>query len=176
MKESLLLAQHIPIEEKIRVIRDQRVMLDVDLAELYGISTGQLNQQVTRNKDRFPEDFMFQLSKEEKKDITNCDILRNVKYSRVLPKAFTEHGAIMLANILRSKRAVQMSIHVVRAFAKLRREISIYTDLARKISELEHRISTNDEAIRSIFSAIHNLMSPTGTDEKKIGFKLSKKE
>ncbi len=164
------------IEEKILMIRGQRVMLDADLALLYGVTTKQLNQQVKRNMDRFPADFMFRLGLEERQElVTICDRFKNLKHSASLPVAFTEHGAIMLANVLRSKRAVRMSIYIVRAFTKLRDAISKNADLAQKISELEGRISTHDKAIQSIFAAIRALMSPQKFAHKKIGFELKNK-
>jgi len=175
MTDNRMIVSPFPIEDRILLIRGQRVMLDVDIAHLYGVSTGQLNQQVTRNIERFPEDFMFQLSpKEKKEDITNCDILEKVKYSRVLPRAFTEHGAIMIANVLSSKRAAQMSVYVVRAFVRLRDTISKNGELAQKFTDLESRILVHDKAIQSLFAAIRKLMSPASGDHKKIGFDFKK--
>ncbi len=104
--------------------------------------------------------------------IANCDILENIKYSRVLPKALTEYGAIMLANVLRSPRAIDISIFIIRAFAKLRHRLSLNRELAEKISDLENKISTHDKAIQSLFSAIHELMNPITMEHTRIGFKL----
>ena len=106
------------IESRIFLIRGHKVMIDADLANIYGVTTKRLNEQIKRNRDRFPEDFMFQLTKEEKDEVVaNCDHLKKLKYSPVLPNAFTEHGAIMIATILNSPVAVQASIHVVRALS-----------------------------------------------------------
>src|SRR3989338_6186362 len=121
MSDHSILLQDSHIEQTILLIRGHRVMLDADLAKLYGASTKALNQGVKRNQERFPSDFMFTLTAEEKNEVvTICDHLRQLKFSPVLPKAFTEHGAVMLANVLKSPRAIQASIAVVRAFIHLR--------------------------------------------------------
>jgi hypothetical protein len=119
-------------------------MLDADLAELYGVTTKRLNEQVKRNRNRFPEDFMLQLTEEEKIDVVaNCDHLKKLRFSPNLPHAFTEHGAIMLASILNSPIAVQASIHVVRAFVRLRQILASNADLARKLDTLERNMTLN---------------------------------
>jgi hypothetical protein len=160
------------IHERILLIRGQRVMIDADLAELYGISTMALNQAVKRNIRRFPLDFMFTLTSEEKAEvITNCDNLRKLKYYRGLPHAFTEHGALMLASVLNSERAVEMSLAVIRVFVKLRAMLSAHKDLADKINELESRIKHHDKEIQAIFQAIKQLMTPPPPPPRKpIGF------
>jgi len=143
------------IERAIFVIRGQKVMLDADLAELYGVLTKVLNQAVKRNKERFPVDFMFQLTKEEKDEVvTNCDHLKRLKFSPTLPHAFTEHGAIMLATILNSPIAVQASIQVVRAFVRLRQMLASNADLARKLDTLERKY---DAQFKVVFDAIRQL-------------------
>ena len=143
------------IERAIFVIRRQKVMLDADLAELYGVLTKVLNQAVKRNKERFPVDFMFQLTKEEKDEVvTNCDHLKRLKFSPTLPHAFTEHGAIMLATILNSPVAVQSSIQVVRAFVRLRQMLASNADLARKLDTLERKY---DAQFKVVFDAIRQL-------------------
>ena len=143
------------IERAIFVIRGQKVMLDADLAELYGVLTKVLNQAVKRNKERFPIDFMFQLTKEEKDEVvTNCDHLKRLKFSPTLPHAFTEHGAIMLATILNSPIAVQASIQVVRAFVRLRQMLASNADLARKLDTLERKY---DAQFKVVFDAIRQL-------------------
>ncbi|MEO5907226.1 MAG: ORF6N domain-containing protein [Saprospiraceae bacterium] len=125
------------IQTVILPLRNQRVMLDRDLAILYGLETKRLNEQVKRNIDRFPGDFMFQLSQQEKDwVVANCDHLSGLKYSPTLPYAFTEHGAVMLASVLNSKQAIATSINVVRAFVHLRNLLTSHKDLARKIKEL----------------------------------------
>ncbi len=143
------------IERAIFVIRGQKVMLDADLAELYGVLTKVLNQAVKRNKERFPVDFMFQLTKEEKDEVvTNCDHLKRLKFSPTLPHAFTEHGAIMLATILNSPIAVQASIQVVRAFVRLRQMLASNAVLARKLDTLERKY---DAQFKVVFDAIRQL-------------------
>jgi len=156
------------IEGKILLIRGQKVMVDADLAELYGVPTKVLNQAVKRNKKRFPIDFMFQLTQEEKyKVVTNCDHLKKLKFSPTLPYAFTEHGAIMLATILSSPIAVQASIQVVRAFVKLREMLTAHKDLARKLDKMEKKY---DSQFKVVFDAIRQLMAPSEPKSRKIGF------
>ena len=159
------------IENKILLIRSEKVMLDADLAALYGVTTKRLNEQVKRNRERFPEDFMFQLSEKEKAEVVaNCDHLKRLKFSPNLPYAFTEHGAIMLATVLNSPVAVQASIQVVRAFVKLREMLSSNKELAHKLTLLENRIEKHDEEIKAIFGAIRQLMTPAVPKKGKIGF------
>lgn len=157
------------VQRGILNLRGQRVMLDADLAELYGVATKALNQAVRRNADRFPKDFMFQLTEVEKQEVvTNCDHLRKLKYSPVQPYAFTEHGAVMLASILNSPVAVQASIQVVRAFVQLRQLLGQKQDLARKVESLEKKY---DARFKVVFDAIRKLMTPPETKPKKrIGF------
>ena len=161
------------IEPMILLIRGQRVMLDTDLAILYETSTKALNQAVKRNRDRFPADFMFQLTGEEKQQVvTNCDHLVRLKFSPVLPNAFTEHGAIMAANVLSSARAITMSLYVVRTFIKVREVLATHKELAHKLAELERRVAGHDEAIRSLLTAIRELMKPLPDKPKgRIGFR-----
>ena len=160
------------IESLILVIREQRVMLDSDLAALYGVPTRVLNQAVKRNRDRFPEDFMFQLTKEEKAEvITNCDHLAPLKFSPSMPYAFTEHGAIMAANVLNSPRAIQASVYVVRAFVTLREALITNREVARKLADLEQRVDSHDQDIKLMIAAIRNLMKPPPKDRPRIGFK-----
>ena len=143
-------------------------MLDTDLADLYKIATKALNQAVKRNKARFPGDFMFQLTKEEKAQVvTNCDHLQRLKFSPTLPYAFTEHGTIMLANVLNSQVAVQVSIQIVRAFIRLREAVASHKDLARRLDQLEGKY---DSQFKVVFDAIRQLMSPPEPRKRKIGF------
>jgi ORF6N domain len=159
------------IERLILLIRHQRMMLDADLAVLYGVTTKALNQAVKRNKKRFPEDFMFRLSKKEKVEVvTNCDHLARLKFSPVLPHAFTEHGAIMLANVLNSDRAVEASVFVVRAFVHLREMLASNRELTEKLAELERHIVSHDKQIQAIFEAIRQLLTPPKTPRRQIGF------
>jgi ORF6N domain len=128
------------IERAILLIRGKKVMLDADLAALYGVTTKRLNEQVKRNRDRFPDDFMFQITEEEKeKVVANCDHLKKLKFSPSLPYAFTEHGAVMLASILNSAVAVEVSIQVVRTFNRLREYVAHHKALAQKLDALEKK-------------------------------------
>jgi len=146
-------------------------MLDADLARLYGVTTKRLNEQVKRNRDRFPEDFMFRLTATEKAEVVaNCDHLQRLKFSPALPHAFTEHGAIMLASVLSSRRAIEVSVYVVRAFVRLRRLLSTHRELAQKLAELERKVQSHDEHIRSLFHAIRELMAPPEPKRRRIGF------
>jgi hypothetical protein len=161
------------IEQRILLIRGQRVMLDADLSGLYGTTTKRLNEQVKRNRGRFPEDFMFQLTKKEKAEVVAiCDHLAKLKFSPVLPNAFTEHGAIMVASVLNTKRAIQVSVFVVRAFVKLREMLSTHKELAHKLAMLERKLQNHDESIRSLVVAIRQLMAPPEPEppKKQIGF------
>jgi len=138
------------VERTILTIRGHKVILDTDLARLYSVSTKRLNQQVRRNSDRFPEDFLFQLTAEEKSEVVaNCDHLSNLKFSPALPLAFTEHGAIMAASVLNTQQAIEASIFVVRAFVRLREVLATHRRLARKLKELEARMGEHDEQLRS---------------------------
>ena len=156
------------IENKIYLIRGQKVMLDFDLAELYGIETKYLKRQVKRNLKRFPRDFMFQLSKKEN---LRCQIVTS-SYGgrRYLPYAFTEQGVAMLSSILNSERAIQANIAIVRAFVKLRRILSTHKELAKKLKELENKVENHDSEIEGIFEAIRQLVAPEKESKKKIGF------
>jgi len=132
-------------------------MVDSDLGDLYGVATKVLNQAVKRNSSRFPSDFMFQLTKAEKEQVvTNCDHLTRLKFSPNLPYAFTEHGAVMAANVLNSNRAVEVSIYVVRAFMKLRQLLSTHKDLAQKLQEFENKLQRHDKQI----AVLYQLMLP----------------
>lgn len=153
-------------------MRGYRVMLDRDLAEIYGVPTKRLNEQVKRNLDRFPEDFMFQLTESEKAEVVaNCDHLANLKFSPTLPYAFTEHGAVMLSSVLNSPEAVETSILIARVFIRLRELTVTHKSITDKITELEKRVGGHDESIRSIVSAIKQLMAPPPSKAKRIGYK-----
>ena len=156
---------------RILLIRGQRVMIDADLAGLYGVETRALNQAVRRNAERFPADFMFQLSAAEKQEvITNCDHLARLKFSKALPLAFTEHGALMLGNVLTSQRAVQVSLLITRTFVQLREMLSTHKDLASKLDQLERKLASHDQAISGLIDAIRQLMNPPITGKRPIGF------
>jgi hypothetical protein len=164
------------IERSILFLRGQRVILDADLANLYGVTTKRLNEQVRRNRGRFPEDFMFRLTADEKAEVVaNCDHLSRLRFSPALPYAFTEHGVIMAASVLNTPRAIEASIFVVRAFVKLREMLAAHKELARKLEELEARLGEHDEQIEAIFEAIRQLMVPPEQPRKKIGFEVSEK-
>ncbi|GAG13577.1 unnamed protein product, partial [marine sediment metagenome] len=146
MKEKSVIIPIEQVEKTILLIRGQKVILDTDLAKLYGVTTKRLNEQVKRNRDRFPEDFMFQLTHQEKVDVVaKCDHLSRLKFSPALPHAFTEHGAIMAASVLNTPRAVEASIFVVRVFVRLREMITAHKELARKLSELEGHLRDHDQ-------------------------------
>jgi len=156
------------IERAILSIRGKKVMLDSDLAVIYGVPTKVLNQAVKRNENRFPSDFMFQLTEAEKSEVvTSCDHLARLKFSPHLPYAFTEHGALMLANVLNSERAAQTSVQVVRAFVRLRQMLASNAELARKLETLEKKY---DRQFKVVFDAIRRLMSPPETKRREIGF------
>jgi hypothetical protein len=159
------------IAQRILWIRERKVILDADLAELYGTQTKRLNEQVKRNRDRFPGDFLFQLTASEKSEVVaNCDHLDRLKYSPRLPYAFTEHGALMVAAVLNTPRAVDVSIYVVRAFVKLRDILASNEELAVKLTELEQRVSSHDATIGELVDAIRRLMAPEPGKKRSIGF------
>ena len=160
------------IENRILLIRGEKVIIDADLAEFYGVPTKRLNEQVKRNKDRFPDDFMFQLSPDEKaKVVANCDHLENLKYSTTLPYAFTEHGAIMAAGVLNTSRAIEISVFIVRAFVKVRQMVAGHKDLQRKISQIERRLTDHDEQIIELVNIIKQLLNPEPPPKKRrIGY------
>lgn len=163
-------AEHIP--KRILILHGQRVLLDVDLAELYGVRTKRLNEQVKRNARKFPADSMFQLSQTEKEEVVaKCDHLRNLRYSKTLPYAFTEHGAIQAANVLNSNAATEMGVHVVRAFVRLRHLMLDHATLTQKLIELDTRVGAHDEQLARLIEAIRELMaSPEPVHRRKIGF------
>jgi hypothetical protein len=157
------------VQKAILLIRSEKVILDADLAALYGVSTKRLNEQVKRNRSRFPDDFMFQLTSDEKAEVVaNCDHLRRLKFSPKLPYAFTEHGTIMAANVLNSERAVHASVEVVRAFVRLRLMLASNAELSRRLDDLE---SKYDRQFKVVFDTIRQLMSPPQPGRKQIGFR-----
>ena len=164
----------VPVESRILILRHQRVILDSDLAELYGVPVKQLNQQIKRNRERFPTDFMFQLTAKEHNSLRS-QIVTSKKGRggrRYPPYAFTEHGAIMAATVLNSKRAIEMSVFVVRAFVRMREMLVKNRQLAAKINELDRRLETHDTAIQDLIDAIKELMVPEEKSKRKIGFQL----
>lgn len=173
------------IDSSILQIRGRKVMIDTNLAALYGVPTKALNQAIKRNSQRFPQDFMFQLSPAEKQEVvTNCDHLAKLKFSKMLPFAFTEHGAIQTANVLNSEQAVEMSVYVVRAFVRLREVIISNKELAHRLDELENKADLMElkhdtfehntrVQLKQIFEAMRGLMAtpePEQPKKRAIGF------
>ena len=162
------------IERRILLIRGHRVMFDADLARLFGVPTKRLNEQVKRNGARFPSDFMFRLSRAEVVELNRSQFAtgsQGHRDPRSTPYAFTEHGAIMAANVLNSPQAVRASVLVVRAFVRVRRLLAANHELAARLSELEARIGTHDRAIQGIMKAIRDLMeAPPDPPKGRIGF------
>jgi hypothetical protein len=165
------------IAERILILRGQRVLLDVDLAALYGVAPKRLNEQVKRNLTKFPEDFAFQVEINElrllRSQIATLDRGRG-RHSKYAPMAFTEHGAIMAATVLNSPRAVEMSVYVVRAFVKMREVLASNAELARKLKALEKSVATLDARTRrqfeEVYGAIRALMAPAASKTRPIGF------
>jgi hypothetical protein len=166
----------VPIESivsRIVLFRGEKVLIDRDLAGLYGVSTKVLNQAVKRNERRFPPDFMFRLTIAEKDElVTNCDRFKTLRHSSVLPRAFTEQGVAMLSSVLSSDRAVEVNIAIMRAFVHLRKMVSSHADLAARLKELEGRMEEHDEQIAAIFEAIRQLMTPPDRPRRRIGFEV----
>ncbi len=158
------------IEPRIFLVRGHKVMLDAHLAEMYGVQTRVLNQSVKRNIERFPEDFMFRLTRDEIRGIsqlvTSSPQHRNLKYFKSVT-VFTEHGVSMLSSVLNSRRAIQVNIQIMRTFAKLRAMVSANKDLTRRLDELEKKYDTQ---FKVVFDAIRELMTPPKSGPKRIGF------
>jgi len=175
-KRALMIAPR-NIQRTILLIRRQKVILDMDLAALYGVPTKSLNRAVSRNRDRFPPDFMFQLSQEEFASLRyQIGTSKSRGGRRYAPYAFTEHGAIMAATVLNTPRAIQVSVYVVRAFIKLREFIASHKELVHKFAELERKVSDHDDAIRSLVVTIRQLMDPPPAKKKKpFGFRPAQK-
>ena len=170
----------VPIEKitsKIYFLRNEKVLLDRDLAGLYGVETKVLKQAVRRNIKRFPDDFMFELTKEEKQSLRSQNVtLKRGQHSKYLPFAFTEQGVAMLSSVLNSERAIDVNIAIMRAFVQLRRLMASHDELAIKLAELERHLKGHDDQIQAIFEAIQQLMSPPDTKKKKIGFTVKEKQ
>jgi hypothetical protein len=159
---SLIRPKH--IEESILLIRGQRVMLDRDLAALYGVETKGLNRAVQRNAERFPPDFMFQLTADEA-DSLRCQFgtLKRGQHFKYLPRVFTQEGVAMLSSVLRSSRAIQVNIVIMRVFVRVRESLALHKELAHRLAELERRIESHDTSIRTVFEAIREPMAPPTT-------------
>ncbi|OGI07285.1 MAG: DNA-binding protein [Candidatus Margulisbacteria bacterium GWF2_35_9] len=158
------------IESKILIIRGKNVLLDKDIALLYGVETRRLNEQVKRNIDRFPGDFMFQLSIEEFDLLKSHFATSNWGGTRKVPYAFTEHGALMLATVLKSPKAITTSIQIIRIFTRLRQLVNSNNEMALKLDLVIKTLNEHDGHIQSIYSVIEKLLEPTESDDKKIGF------
>lgn len=166
------------LEQTIFLIRGEKVLLDSDLAELYGVTTGQLNRAVRRNMDRFPGDFMFQLTRKEAES-SRCQngILKRGQNIKYLPYAFTEQGVAMLSSVLASPRAVKVNIAIMRVFIRLRETLSLHKELARRLSELERKVDGQDENIQKLFDTIHHLLEPAlNAPRKEMAFISRKKK
>jgi ORF6N domain len=167
-KNSLLVIPAERIEKTILSLRGQTVMLDRNLAELYGVRAIALRQQVQRNRDRFPEDFMFQLTREEADILVSQNVIPSVRsLGGSLPYAFTQEGVAMLSSVLRSRRAVEVNIGIMRAFVRLRELLASQKDLARKLNELEKKF---DEQFQVVFEAIRHLMASEPPPNRRFGF------
>jgi hypothetical protein len=164
------------IEKAILLVRGQKVLLDRDLAELYGVETRVLKQAVRRNRNRFPSDFMFELTNEENRSLRSQNvILEPGRYSKYLPFAFTEQGVAMLSSVLNSERAIEVNIAIMRVFVRLREIMATHKELAFKLAEHEDRLEGHDEQIQNIFEAIRQLMRPPDRPRKKIGFEVKER-
>jgi hypothetical protein len=173
------------VENAILLVRGQRVMLDSDLAAIYGVTTKRLNERLKRNRARFPEDFAFQLTREEftslRSQFATSSLRSQIATSnkggrRYAPWVFTEHGAIMLASVLNSAVAIDASVRVVRAFVRLREIISANAELAGKFAQLERRLDSHDEAIAHLFAAIRQLLTPPPQKKREIGFQVRERQ
>jgi hypothetical protein len=172
MPKSSSPSQLVNVESAIYLIRGQRVMLDSDLAAIYGTSTMRLNEQFRRNRQRFPKDFAFRLTSAEFKRLISQIAISNKGRGgrRKLPWVFTEHGALMLASVLSSKVAIQASVRVVRAFVRLREMVAASAELAARLKDLERRFDSHDEAIVELFAVLKRLLEPEAKPAREIGF------
>jgi len=165
------------IASRILLIRGEKVMIDADIAELYEVTTKRLNQQVNRNIKRFPKRFMFELTKDEKNEVVaNCNHLEKLKFSPTLPKVFTEHGIMMLANVLRNDGAITMSIKIIEIFIEMREVLNTHKDLLLKMQEIQQKVSSNEDQIMLIFEYIKQFEEIKHKEleqetRKKIGYK-----
>ncbi|MCW5961828.1 MAG: ORF6N domain-containing protein [Pyrinomonadaceae bacterium] len=161
------------IERKIYIVREQKVMLDSDLANLYGVSTKRLNEQVKRNLQRFPEDFMFQLTNDELENLRSQIATSSSKTyggRRYMPYVFTEQGVAMLSGVLNSERAVQVNIGIMRAFVKMRKMLIANEEIGKKLVEIENKLGDHDENFKKVFTAMRLLMKSPDKSDKEIGF------
>lgn len=178
VKQALVKIPDERIINKIIVLRDKKVMIDRDLAELYGVTTKRLNEQVKRNLKRFPKDFMFQITKEEKEEIIlYFEHLNSLKFSPVLPFMFTEHGAVMLASVLNSDKAIEVNIQIVRVFTSIRQALSDNTELRLEIERIKKKTENNTKNIEIVFQYLDELLDKKENPKPRtqIGYKISKK-
>jgi hypothetical protein len=161
------------IVSKIYLVRGQKVMLDEDLAELYQVSTGRLNEQVKRNIDRFPADFMFQLTEEEFKNLKSQNATSRWGGRRKLPSAFTEHGVLMLSSVLNSSIAISVNIQIMRIYTKMREILLTNQEILLKLEQLERKVDDHDQAIRVIFEYLKQLLNPPQEPRPRVGFRRS---
>jgi hypothetical protein len=165
------------LADKIYFIRGQKVMIDKDLAELYGVYAKNLNKAVKRNIERFPKDFMFQLTAEENESLRfQFGTLKRGAHSKFLPYAFTEQGVAMLSSVLNSKQAIAVNIQIIRVFTKMRELISSNKEILMKLEQLEKKVGHNSEDIEEIFSALRDLVNPELIPRKTVGYKWKKEE
>lgn len=162
---------------KIYLIRKQKVMLDKDLAELYGVETRVLKQAVRRNEDRFPDDFMFELTKEENEALRSQNAASSRgQHSKYLPFAFTEHGVLMLSSVLNSERSIKVNIQIMRVYTKMKEMLLTHQDLLIKMNELESKVSNHDKSIKQVFAYLKQFVKDQTTPIEPIGFKQKKKK
>ena len=159
------------VMSKIYLVREEKVMLDSDLAELYQVETRRLNEQVKRNWERFPKDFMFQLTHEEWENLKSQNATSSWGGRRKLPYVFTEHGVLMLSSVLNSERAIKVNIQVMRIYTKLRKMLLTHKDLLSKVNELEAKISNQDKSIKQVFAYLKELIREKELPREPIGFK-----
>ena len=169
----ILMTRSKPLESLIVSVRGKNVLVDADLAEIYGVTTKRLNQQVRRNLDRFPEDFVFQLNANEKNEVvTNCNHLARLKFSKAMPWVFTEHGAIMAGMVLNSPQAVAMSVYVVRAYVQMREQIAANAAILKRLAEIDGKLLEHDDALLAIWRQLEPLLAPPMEEPKRrIGFR-----
>ena len=170
-KQTLAILSDDIVVNKIYEIRGQKVMLDSDLAELYGVETKRLNEQIRRNSDRFPEDFMFQLTENEWESLRSQFATSSWGGRRKLPNVFTEHGVLMLSSVLNSQQAIQVNIQIVRIFTRTRKLLSEHSELKAEISEIKKKLNNQDKNIELVFSYLDELIAKKAEPRKRIGFK-----
>jgi hypothetical protein len=174
--KSIVVAEE-AIISKIYLIRGHKVMIDRDLAELYGVETKRLKEQVNRNLNRFPAHFMFELTQEENENLRSQNAtLRQGAHSKYLPYAFTEHGVLMLSNVLKSSRAIEMSIKIIDVFVKVREMLLTHKDILLKLEQMERQVVENSEDIQMIFAALKQLLNPPQEPRPRIGFRRNNEQ